>query len=77
MARTNVVRVASFPQLADSFPAAVDAFLASCRSRNLSICTISFYRYRLEAFGRFLAENAPISVPKDVTPNVIRAFLTV
>jgi site-specific recombinase XerD len=76
MARTNVVRIAGFNQPADDLSAAIDSFLACCKSRNLSGCTISYYRYRLQAFKAFLAENAPTSAPEELTPNVIRDFLT-
>ena len=51
--------------------AAVSAFLAYCRSKNLSAKTVDYYASRLLAFTRF-AGNCP---PTDITAAIIREFL--
>lgn len=76
MARGNVVRLANFTPIADDLSAATDAFLAVCKSRNLSGCTINYYSYRLTAFRRFLEASELPAAPAAVTPKVIRDFLT-
>jgi len=52
--------------------AAVSAFLAYCRSKNLSPKTVDYYAARLLAFTRY-ASSCP---PTDITAATIREFLT-
>lgn len=75
MAGAQVIRISGLTPLADSLESATEGFLNYCRSRNLSENTVSYYRYRLESFGRYLEGNAPGTAPKDMTPQLIRAFL--
>ncbi|MBP6963843.1 MAG: tyrosine-type recombinase/integrase [Armatimonadetes bacterium] len=68
----QVVRIHA--SLADDMNAAVNGFMNYCRAKNLSPNTISYYRYRLQAFERFCADS-PVA-PENVTPERIREFLT-
>ena len=68
----QVVRIHA--SLADDMNAAVTGFMNYCRAKNLSPNTISYYRYRLQAFERFCADS-PVA-PENVTPERIREFLT-
>jgi integrase/recombinase XerC/integrase/recombinase XerD len=75
MAGAHLIRISSFNHLAENLPAAIESFLNYCRSKNLSGETVKYYRYRLQAFARFLAHDAPGTAPKDVTPQVVRSFI--
>jgi len=55
--------------------AAIQSFMRRCDARNLSHHTKEFYRFRFEAFARFLLAHAPTLGIADVTPAVIRDFL--
>jgi len=67
----QVVRL--FEAAALTLTAAADGFLAACRARNLSPRTQDYYRYRLQAFARFLAQDAEVA---KISPAQIRDFLT-
>ena len=55
---------------------AIAGFYRRCMAKNLSPHTISFYKYRLQAFQRFLiAEQLPTEVGK-ITSAIIRDFIT-
>lgn len=73
MARANAVRI--FNTMADDLSAAVDGFTAY-RSKNLSTRTVEYYGYRLQALTIYLAEHEQPTAPKDLTPQIIRDFLT-
>ncbi len=77
MARTNVVRIPNFTSMADNIESAIDGFLAYCKSKNLSSKTTEYYRYRLQAFSRFLIENEKPCSPKELNQIILREFLTV
>jgi len=55
---------------------AVDAFLAVCRAKNLSPNTTAYYSYRLRAFMQFLDAQGMAPSAEEVTPTIIRDFLT-
>jgi len=76
MARANVVRIHAFNSMADDLQSAVDGFVAYCKSKNLSGRTVEYYCYRLQALQTYLTASGQPTVPKDLTPQTIRAFLT-
>lgn len=76
MAQANVVRISQFNKLSEDLEAAVRAFLSYCRAKNLSVCTTDYYHFRLKAFQKFLGATAPAARPKDITPQIVRDFLT-
>lgn len=54
---------------------AIESFYRRCEAKNLSKHTVIYYRYRFEAFVRFLAQENLHLAPTDITPTVIREFL--
>jgi len=76
MARANVIRIRDFNSMADDLQSAVDGFTAYCKSKNLSSRTIEYYIYRLQALQTYLTDHEQPTAPKDLTPQVIREFLT-
>lgn len=76
MAQTNVVRISQFTSLADDLQAAIDSFFAYCKGKNLSDRTIEYYGHRLQAYRRYLEGAGESTAPKDITPQIIRAFLS-
>jgi integrase/recombinase XerD len=76
MAVERVLRFPVVTDLAESITGAIQSFVDYCRSKNLSSQTMDYYRYRLQAFVKFLAANGLSTSPKDVTPQVARAFIT-
>ena len=76
MARTNVVRIPGYTSLADDLKAAIEGFFAYCRSKNLSARTIEYYGYRFQALRKYLTDNSRPAAPKDLTVQILRAFLT-
>ncbi len=54
---------------------ALVSFLLDCGARNLTQSTIDFYRYRLNNFIKFCAEQNVIHL-NEVTPTLIRYFLS-
>ena len=75
MTTGQLLRIGSVANLANSLAAAMDGFEICCRAKGLSPNTLIFYHHRLAAFQRFLNEHASSSAPKDVTPQVVRAFI--
>lgn len=55
---------------------AIDGFLRRAEGRNLSPHTLLFYRERLARWAAYLEERAPTVGPAEVTPAVVRDFLT-
>lgn len=76
MAKANVVRLAGFSPLSEDLEAAIDGFLSYCKSKNLSGNTLIYYQYRLQAFDSFVGSNYPGTSPNQVTPQLVREFLT-
>lgn len=60
---------------ADELQVAIDAFYRRCQAKNLSQHTIEFYKYRLEAFQRFMTAQYNDVPLDDITPAIIRDFL--
>ncbi|MHB9132354.1 MAG: tyrosine-type recombinase/integrase [Armatimonadota bacterium] len=54
---------------------AIEAFYRRCQAKNLSAHTVSFYKYRLQAFKHFLDERYPEISLIDITSRVIRDFI--
>ncbi|MBI2843946.1 MAG: site-specific integrase [Armatimonadetes bacterium] len=71
MTRGQVIRLKNLSYLADDMSAAIDSFVSFGSSKNLSENTLSYYRFRLNAFKAF----APNATPASVTPQLIRDFL--
>lgn len=63
------------PQPEDNLHAAITAFLLYCRARNLSPNTLTYYKYRLLAFTRYLDKSNPGITPEAITVRHLRAFL--
>lgn len=59
----------------DALQAAIDGFFWRCEAKNLSQHTIEYYRYRFEAFTRYLREKELHVGPADITPQTIREYL--
>ncbi len=76
MAKANVVRIAGLTHLAEDLTAATESFLNCRKSMNCSPNTIVYYQNRFRAFAGFLDRKAPGTRPIDVTPQLVRAFLT-
>ena len=55
--------------------AAIDGFYRRCEAKNLSHHSIEYYRYRFEAFTRYLESHGHDVAPRDFTPALIREFL--
>ncbi len=72
----QVVRLQSARTPADSLEEARAAFFACCRSKNLSPKTQDYYSYRLVSFEKYLTEAHGGLSPEDVTPAVVRDYLT-
>ena len=60
----------------EAMDTAIESFYQRCRARNLTPGTIQFYAYRFLAFRRFLDEKTLDPAPADVTPQIVRDFLT-
>lgn len=54
---------------------AITAFYRRCEARNLSSHTVSFYKYRFQAFQRYLEEQKITCGIDGITPAIIRDFL--
>lgn len=76
MARGQALRITAFNHIAEDMPSAVQSFLSYCMCKNLSSQTIQYYRYRLDAFTRYLDQTAQCTAPNDVTLQLLRAFIT-
>ncbi len=76
MARANVVRIHGFSSLADDLQAAREGFFAYCKGKNLSARTVEYYGYRLQALAKYLTEHSEPTAPKELTSQILRAFLT-
>lgn len=76
MAKSQVVRIDSFVSPAEDMTAAVQSFLSYCRAKNLSPNTLAYYNYRLKSFLQYLDEQKSDTAPSDITPQLIRAFVT-
>lgn len=72
----QAIRISSHNQLGNNMTAAVDGFLVYCQAKNLSENTLVYYRTRIEAFVRFLGQQAPGIAPKDVSRQLLREFVT-
>lgn len=57
-------------------PACIASFLSYSRSKNLSAHTLAYYEGRLRAFSKFTEEHFPDLLPGDVTPGMLREFVT-
>jgi len=68
----SVVRLSDFNSLADDMDAAIDAFGAYNKAKNLSPRTLEFYSERLLSFQRYIAARAPGIGPKDGSPTPTR-----
>ncbi len=55
---------------------AITAFFKRCEARNLSPHTISFYKYRLKAFQRFMEARQLKGGVDEITSTIIRDFIT-
>jgi len=75
MANSNVILLPQVGKIANSFEAAIEAFMTHCKSRNLSRRTLEYYQTRLRVFSRWLAENYPGIAPTDVTEDILRRFI--
>jgi len=69
-------RLANARTLALDMQAAVSAFLNFSAAKNLSARTLQYYAERLRAWTRFLQDEAGETAPADVTPDLLRRFLT-
>ncbi|MHB9023973.1 MAG: tyrosine-type recombinase/integrase [Armatimonadota bacterium] len=59
----------------EAMAGAITAFYRRCEAKNLSSHTVEYYRYRFDAFTRFLDSRDMALAPEDVTPADIRDFL--
>lgn len=57
-------------------PACIASFLGYSRSKNLSPHTLDYYEGRLRVFGKFMDEHCPGMLPGDVTPGILRDFVS-
>jgi len=60
---------------ATDLSAAIDCFLTYCRAKNLSENTLTYYRYRLEAFRRYVEEHGSTTIPTEIGSGLIRDFI--
>ena len=58
---------------ARDWPSARELFFLRCRSKNLSDHSLSWYKYILSGFLRFL-EGAGAPSPRETSPNILRAY---
>ena len=72
----QVIRINELTNPARSMAAAIESFLSYCQSKNLSPNTSQYYRYRLEAFQRYLDAEAPGVTPETISTKTIRSFIT-
>ncbi len=75
MTQPNVVRIPSLAPISTDLAAAIDMFLSVCKGKNLSVNTLIYYRTRLQAFSRYVDATCPGDGPKDITRQLLRAFL--
>jgi len=54
---------------------AIEAFYRRCQAKNLSSHTVSFYKYRLQAFKSFLDARYPEIRLDDINTRVVRDFI--
>ncbi|OPZ88266.1 MAG: Tyrosine recombinase XerD [bacterium ADurb.Bin429] len=59
-----------------TFADAVDRFQRRCAAKNLSDSTRAYYGFHLTALMRYLDTHAPTVAPAEVTPDVLRGFIT-
>jgi site-specific recombinase XerD len=59
-----------------TLPEAAASFLKRGQAKNLSPHTLGFYRSRLEAFTRYLDGRGLCPSPTELTPDLLRDFLT-
>lgn len=71
----QVIRLQESPRTTD-LPACVTAFLNFSRSKNLAAETLAYYAGRLRAFARFTDLHCPDATPGDITPGIVREFIT-
>lgn len=69
------LRLASYVSLADDMDAAIAAFMAYNKAKNLSPRTIEFYADRMRAFRVYIAENAPGLTPRMIDAAIVRDYL--
>lgn len=60
----------------EALATAIESFYQRCHARNLTPGTIQFYAYRFLSFRRFLDEKELNPIPADITPQVVREFLS-
>lgn len=68
----EIVKLSIAHAITYDLEAAVSAFLAYCRSKNLSTKTVDYYAARLLAFKRYAGKRSPAGI----TAAVVREFLT-
>ncbi|HEX2975730.1 MAG TPA: site-specific integrase, partial [Bacteroidales bacterium] len=76
MAKAKLLKTINFNSPADDLPTAVECFISYCRAKNLSDNTIGYYGYRLQAFSRYLTKASPGCIPSEITPQLIRSFIS-
>jgi len=71
---TQVLRIKT--HVSDDLSLAIQAFFSYCASKNLSENTITYYRYRLQAFQQFCAQSEMPVTPGNTSTQLLREFLT-
>jgi site-specific recombinase XerD len=75
MAGSNVVRIRRLGASAQDLGAAIQGFFSFCRAKNLSPNTLVYYRQRLAAFARYVAEHHCECPLGEITAQIIRGFV--
>lgn len=70
------LKVLDLPSPTQALTEAVESFLQRGRGRNLAPRTLEFYRERLGSFTRHLESKGLEVAPEQVTPDVVRDFLS-